>query len=62
MHPGTAFASIRRAGMPEFIGRSGLAHVDQHKGSDDIAANLSRQRSAGRENIAEAIERHWPGR
>ncbi|HET7707962.1 MAG TPA: hypothetical protein VFK50_00340 [Sphingomicrobium sp.] len=48
--------------MPEFIGRSGLAHVDQHKGSDDIAANLSRQRSAGRENIAEAIERHWPGR
>ena len=40
----------------------GTCKFNQHKPADDIAANVSGQRAAGRADIAEAIERHWPGR
>ena len=40
----------------------GTCKFNQHKKGADIAANIRGQRAAGRADIADAIERHWPGR
>ena len=39
----------------------GTRKFNQHKGADDIAANIDGQLSAGRPDIADAIKTLWPG-
>jgi transcriptional regulator len=45
---------------PEAI--RGTRKFNQHKPAGDIDANIRGQRDAGRDDIAETIERLWPGR
>ena len=39
----------------------GTRKFNQHKGADDIAANIEGQLSAGRADVADAIRQLWPG-
>ena len=40
----------------------GTLKFNQHKGAEDIAANLAGQTAAGRPDLARAIETHWQKR